>query len=253
MTHRWTREAGRQAVTPAMRQGIAVGVATGAYGISFGALSVAAGLTVAQTCALSALMFTGGSQFAYVGVVGAGGGGLSAAAAAALLGLRNGVYGLALAPMLRGGAWRPVNAQFTIDESMAVATAQQTRSQQRAGFWSAALAVYVGWNLMTLVGALLGDVLGDPQVWGLDGAAAAAFLGLLWPRLKRCDAVAVAGVAATVAVLMIPLTTPGIPVLVAGATAVAAAVVMTRQGQPPGTGCYPSWPGDAGPGQEGLP
>ncbi len=61
-------------LTPAVRVGvsIAIAIAVGVYGISFGALSVAAGLTVWQTVALSALMFTGGSQFAFIAVIGGG-------------------------------------------------------------------------------------------------------------------------------------------------------------------------------------
>ena len=55
--------------SPAVRIGASLSVATGLYGISFGALSVAAGLSLGQTVALSALMFTGGSQFAFIGVV----------------------------------------------------------------------------------------------------------------------------------------------------------------------------------------
>lgn len=205
-----------------------MGVATGMYGISFGALSVASGLTLAQTCALSALMFTGGSQFAYIGVIGAGGTGLSAVATSALLGVRNGIYGLQLAPLFSRRA-APVAAQFTIDESMAVSTAQETTDDERAGFWAAGLGVYVCWNLMTLLGALVGDILGDPKQYGLDGAAAAAFLGLLWPRLTRRDTVAVAAIAAVVAALAVPLAPPGIPVLVAGAAAGLVALTQARR------------------------
>ncbi|WP_345711038.1 AzlC family ABC transporter permease, partial [Kineococcus glutinatus] len=169
---------------PAVRQGLSVGIATGLYGISFGALSVAAGLSVAQTCALSLLMFTGGSQFAFVGVVAAGGSGAAATAGAALLGVRNGFYGLQLSPLLRPrGLRRPLVAHLTIDESTAVATAQPREDEGRRGFWAAGLGVFACWNAMTLAGALLGDALGDPRRWGLDGAAVAAFLALLWPRL----------------------------------------------------------------------
>jgi predicted branched-subunit amino acid permease len=69
---------------PIVRDAVGIGVATGAYGLSFGALAVAAGLSVAQACALSLLMFTGASQFALTGAVGAGGD-LRAATAGALL------------------------------------------------------------------------------------------------------------------------------------------------------------------------
>ena len=214
-------------MTPAARQGLAVGVATGTYGISFGALGVTSGLSVAQTSALSLLMFTGGSQFAYIGVLGGGGTGVAAVTSAALLGIRNGVYGLQLAPLFARRI-RFSAAQFTIDESMAVSTAQDTDTERRTGFWAAGLAVYAFWNLTTLLGAVLGNVIGDPRHFGLDGAAVAAFAGLLCPRLAQLDAVASAAVAAVVAAALIPLTQPGVPVLGA---ALAAAILATWLGR----------------------
>lgn len=221
-------------LTPAARQGISVGLATGTYGVSFGALSVAAGLSVPQTCALSLLMFTGGSQFAFVGVVAAGGAGAAAAATAALLGTRNMLYSLQLAPLLglargkggaarRTGLLRPLAAQLTIDESAAVAFAQADRDEQRRGFWVTGLAVYALWNAFTLAGALAGSSLGDPRRWGLDGAAAAAFLALLWPRLRRREARAVGLAAAVVAAAAVPVAPAGVPVLAAAVVAAAVA------------------------------
>ena len=222
------------AVRTAVRSGISVGLATGAYGISFGALSVAAGLDVWQTCVLSLLMFTGGSQFAFIGVIGAGGAGAAATATAALLGARNALYGLQMAAVLRPRGWRrPAAAQVTIDESTAVALAQSADDPpaRRAGFWSAGLSVFVFWNIATLLGALLGDVLGDPTRWGLDGAAAAAFLALLWPRLRQRQAQAIGVLAAVVAVVMVPVAPAGVPVL--AAAAVTAALAWWQYREPP--------------------
>ncbi|RXZ49898.1 AzlC family ABC transporter permease [Agromyces binzhouensis] len=208
----------------ARRDGIAVGLATAAYGISFGALSVASGLDVWQTCFLSLVMFTGGSQFALVGVIGAGGAaaGGSAIAAAALLGVRNVVYGMRMRPVVseHGLAHRVAAAWLTIDESTAVALAQDDERAARVGFWVTGLAIFVGWNLTTLLGALIGDALGDTRAYGLDAAAAAAFLGLLWPRLKRVQAGATAVLAAVVATVATPVLAPGLPVLVAAVVAV---------------------------------
>ena len=203
---------------------MSVALATGLYGISFGTLAVAAGLSVAQACALSLLMFTGGSQFAFVGVV-AGGGTLPAAtAAASLLGVRNALYGVTANAMLRPHGWRkPVAAQVTIDESIAVASGQDTPDEERRGFWTAGLGVYVLWNLFTLAGALAGDALGDPKVWGLDGAAVAAFLGLLWPRLHGRDPIAIAVVAAFITLVAAPVVPPGLPIILAAAVATAMA------------------------------
>jgi predicted branched-subunit amino acid permease len=112
-----------------------VGLATGAYGVSFGAVSVAAGLSVAQTCALSLLMFTGASQFALVGVLAAGGAPLSGALTALLLGTRNTLYGLRLAPLLQWSGWRRLlTAQLVIDESTAMSVARDSRAAARLGF-----------------------------------------------------------------------------------------------------------------------
>ncbi|MFC6355763.1 AzlC family ABC transporter permease [Luethyella okanaganae] len=206
-----------------IRAGLAVGLATAVYGLSFGALSVASGLDVWQSCFLSLVMFTGGSQYALVGILASGGlaAGPSAVASAALLGTRNAIYGMRMAPVLGGGWWRRLAAAWgTIDESTAVALAQPTGHLKRIGFWVTAAVVFVGWNLTTLGGALIGDALGDPRAYGLDAAAAAAFLGLLWPRLKGLQAGAVAAGAAVVAAVATPILMPGLPVLVAATVAV---------------------------------
>jgi 4-azaleucine resistance transporter AzlC len=225
------RAASRTAVR---KQSLAVGVATGLYGISFGALSVAAGLTFWQTVALSSLMFTGGSQFAYVGVVGAGGSGPAAFAAATMLGARNGVYGLQLAATLRPRRWRrPVAAHLTLDESTAVSVAQRDPDDQRLGFWVTGIAVFCCWNLMTVAGAVLGDRLGDPSRYGLDAMAAAAFLALLWPRLTRTEPQAVAAGSVVVAVVCLPVVPAGVPVLLAALVALAVATVNRHRSAGP--------------------
>lgn len=213
----------REAVRRARREAVGVAVATSAYGVSFGALAVASGLDVWQTCVLSLLMFTGGSQFAFVGVIGAGGiaAAPAAVASAALLGVRNVAYGLRMAPVVGRGWRRLVAPHVTIDESTAVALAHSDPAARRAGFWITGVGIYVGWNLSTLGGALLGDVLGDPRVYGLDAAAAAAFLALLWPRLRRRQAIAVGVAAAVVATVLTPVLMPGVPVLVAAVVALA--------------------------------
>ncbi|GIG21881.1 branched-chain amino acid ABC transporter permease [Cellulomonas chitinilytica] len=205
-------------------------VATGLYGVSFGALSVAAGLSIPQTVALSLLMFSGGSQFAFVGVLGAGGAAGAAVATAGLLGVRNGLYGPQVAPLLRARGWRrPLAAQLTIDESTAVATAQRDPAVGWVGFWWTGVGVFVMWNLFTLAGALVGDALGDPRRYGLDAAAAAAFLALVWPRVtgpgSRVAQVVAAG-AVLVALAVTPFVPAGIPVLLAAVVAIVAGFLV---------------------------
>lgn len=217
------RAAGRSAV----RAGVGVGLSAAAYGISFGALATASGLDVWQTCFLSLLTFTGGSQFALIGVLGSGGAPATAVLSAAMLGSRNLFYAVRMAPLVgRGVLRRLVAAQLTIDESTAVAVAQPTPAAARVGFWVTGVTVFVGWNATTLVGALLGDRLGDVRALGLDAAAAAAFLALLWPRLRARQAQAVAAASAVVAAALVPGLPPGVPVL--GTVLVAVVVGVTN-------------------------
>jgi predicted branched-subunit amino acid permease len=199
-----------------------VGFATGLYGISFGALSVAAGLDFWQTMVLSLLMFSGGSQFAFVGVIATGAGVVPAVLSAWLLGVRNGFYAIRLAPVLSlSGILKPVGAQLTIDESNAVSLSQEPDvAKQRQGFWLTGIAVFVFWNLLTAAGALLGSVIGNPADWGLDAAAGAAFLGLIWPRLKESKLLLLAVVSAFTATLLSSFVPAGIPVLLTAGVAV---------------------------------
>lgn len=185
----------------------------GAYGVSFGAAATTAGLSVPQACALSLLVFTGASQFALVAVLGAGGSVVAGVATALLLGSRNTMYSLSLAERLPlRTSRRLLAAQLTIDESTAVSSSAP-RSLAGLGFWTAGLSVYVCWNLATLLGAL-GAANLDTHALGLDAAVGAAFLGLLWPRLKEAPRLAIAG--ALVAAVAVPLTPSGVPVLLAG-------------------------------------
>lgn len=236
--------------------GLSIAVATGLYGVSFGALSVASGLTIWQTSLLSLLLFSGGSQFAFIGVIAGGGTAVAATSAAALLGIRNAVYGMQINALLHPRGWRRfAAAHVTIDESLATSTGQTDPIEQKRGFWVAGVGIFVLWNLFTLVGAVAGDALGDPKQWGLDGAAVAAFLALLWPRLRSWDAAAVATACAVATVIAIPLVPPGVPILIA---AVVAAAIGWFGGnrRPQGEGLEPDvdpYRDGTGPGTAGTP
>ncbi len=209
---------------PLTSKALGIGVATGAYALSFGAFGVASGLDVWQTQAMSLLMFTGASQFAMVGILGAGGGVVAAVLTAWLLGARNSIYALGLAPLHRvHGLRRLAAAQLTIDETAAMALSHpEPESASRYAFWATGVSVYVLWNLGTLLGAVGAAAIGDPRSLGLDAAIGAALLALLWPRLVDGTMWAVALVAAAVALVLTPLLQPGLPVLAAAVVALAA-------------------------------
>jgi predicted branched-subunit amino acid permease len=217
-----------------LRNAAGIGIATGAYALSFGAVATAAGLSVLQTCALSLLMFTGASQYALVGVLGSGGAALTAAATAILLGTRNALYGLRLASLLGvRGPRRLLAAQLIIDESTAMSLGRDSRRANRLGFWAAGISVYVLWNLGTLIGALAAHALPDPRAAGLDAAAPAAFLALLAPRVRARSSVMVALLAAAAAMATVPVLPVGGPVLVAALVAIVCGAVSRSAASPP--------------------
>jgi predicted branched-subunit amino acid permease len=197
------------------RDAIGIGIATGAYALSFGAISTAAGLSLLQTVCLSALMFTGASQFALVGVVGAGGSVWAGAATAALLGSRNALYGLRLSSLLEPkGLKRLLTSQFVIDETTAMAIARDNVAESRYAFWATGIAIFTLWNLGTLIGALATHALPNPKVLGFDAAPPAAFLALLAPRIRSGEPMAIALVAAAVAIAVLPIVPAGVPLLI---------------------------------------
>ena len=206
------------------RDSLSVSITVGAYGTAFGAAAVANGFSVLQTCLLSLLTFSGASQFAVIGVLGAGGGAISGIATASLLGIRNGVYGVIMAPRLKvKGFKRVVAAQITIDESTAVALGQEVRgeSAMRQGFWLTGFGVFMFWNLFTVAGALGAQAMGDIRAWGLDSAVPAAFLGLVWPRLKTNRDRFLAVGCVVFALAMTPILPAGLPIIATAFIAVA--------------------------------
>jgi 4-azaleucine resistance transporter AzlC len=178
---------------------------------------------------LSLVMFSGASQYAFAGVVAAGGSPFAAAAAALLLGVRNGFYGVPLAEILHPRGWRRLGtAHFVIDETTAMAVGQQTPPLQRYAFWATGLILCSLWQVGTLVGALVGRAV-DPAAFGLDAAAPAVFLALLWPRLASAAQRWVALAGAGVALLLVPLVPQGVPVIAAAGVAVLAGLVPGRR------------------------
>lgn len=198
------------------RDGFVVAFAVGVFGVTFGVFAVATGFSVAQAQVMSILVFTGGSQFAAVGVISSGGTTAAAFASAGLLAARNGMYGLVLNPMLQGGRFRRlVAAQFVLDESTAMATAQRDSIEAEKAFWFTGIAVFILWNIGTLIGALGGNAIGDPETYGLDAAFPAGFVALMAPHLRKKPGLIAAVAGGFIAFVSIPLLPAGAPILLA--------------------------------------
>ncbi|MGA0070484.1 MAG: AzlC family ABC transporter permease [Candidatus Nanopelagicaceae bacterium] len=199
-----------------LRDSLSVAIPVGSYGAAFGAAAVAGGFSVLQACALSLLLFSGASQFAVVGVMAGGGNPLSAIATGALLGIRNGFYGMRMTSILKlNGIKKFFGAHITIDESTGVALSQESRgeSAMRYGFFATGIGVFLFWNLFTLIGALGANSIGDPSSWGLDAAVPAAFLGLVWPRLIDGKTRIAALLSILLSLLLTPVLGSGLPII----------------------------------------
>ena len=204
------------------RDSLSVSITVGAYGVAFGAAAIADHFTILQACLLSLLLYSGASQFAVVGVIGAGGGAINAIATSTLLGTRNALYGMRMAPILKvRGFKRAVAAQITIDESTGVALAQSNEKDARTGFWHTGIGVFIFWNAFTVLGAVGAKVMGNPAAWGLDAAVPAAFLGLLWPRLKARNTWALMAAAIVLSLVLTPGLPAGLPIISCAVLAVA--------------------------------
>ena len=214
--------------TAVQRAVVGLGLYAVAFGASFGAVSASSGLSLAQTMMLSLVMFSGASQFAFVGVA-ATSAPLAAIPAALLLAVRNAFYGVPMSEILHPRTWRRLAAaQFVIDETTALAVGQPSRQAQRYAFWTAGMLLFTLWNLGTLAGALIGSAV-DPSALGLDVAAPAAFLALIWGTLKKAENRWVALVAAALALAIVPIVPAGLPVLSAAVVAVVAGLLSVRK------------------------
>jgi 4-azaleucine resistance transporter AzlC len=213
---------------PILRAAVGIGVYAGAFAMAYGAVAVGSGLSVAQAMVLSLVLFSGASQFAFAGVLASGGSPFAGIAAALLLGVRNAFYGVPMSQILTPrGPRRLLTAHFVIDETTAMAIGQPTRPAQRYAFWVSGVILFVCWQLGSLAGAVLGAAI-DPADFGLDAAAPAVFLALLWPALQRRSGRLVAVAGAAVALTLVPFAPPGVPVLAAAAVALVAGLRPER-------------------------
>ena len=211
-----------------------LGAAVGLVGVTFGVLAATAELSVAKTMAMSLLVFTGASQFAAVGVIGSGGSAVSAVGGALLLAARNSLYGMRLSERLARYGWRRVpGAQFVIDETTAMAVAHDDDQTANEAFWWTGFALYFFWNVGTFAGTVLGDRIGDPNVWGLDAAFPASFVALLGPHLMTMPGRVAGVVGAAIAVVAVPVTPAGLPILLATFAIIPALLVLHRERKGP--------------------
>jgi 4-azaleucine resistance transporter AzlC len=200
-----------------VRAALPLCVAVAGFGVSFGLLARAAGFGPLAAVVMSGTTFAGSAQFAAASILEAGGAVSAAIGAAVLLNARYGPIALSVAPTLRGPAWRRfLEAQLVVDESWALAARPDGR-YDRGVLIGAGLTLWIAWVSTTAIGALGGRFLGDPAALGLDAAFPTLFLALLWPQLRTRRAAAAAALGAVIALVLIPVAPPGMPIIAAAA------------------------------------
>jgi 4-azaleucine resistance transporter AzlC len=204
-----------------LRAGVPYALAGFLLSLSFGVLARDAGFSVPAAISMSAIVFAGSAQFAAVSIVAAGGGLGAAVGAAALMNSRFLPMGIALAPSLPGrAAKRAAQGQTVVDASWAMANRGDGTFDRWFLFGSTAVQ-YVTWVAGTVVGAVAGHVLGDPHKLGLDAIYPTFFLALLFAELGKRRARGVAALGALIALVLVPIAPPGLPILVASVAAFA--------------------------------
>ena len=217
-------------LAPHKRSSLVLGAAVGLIAIPFGVLASTAGLSLAKAMFMSLFVFTGASQFAAVSIISSGGSPISAVASGLLLAARNSLYGMRLSELLRPVGWKRIpGAQLVIDESTALALAQDDDERSREALWWTGATVFVFWNIGTVLGVQLGDVVGDPETYGLDAAFPASFVALLGPLVRAMPARVAALAGSAIAMIAVPFTPAGLPILLA-ALGVIPALLFTRPG-----------------------
>ncbi len=235
-----------------VRDALAIAVATGFVGLSFGAITIASGLPFWVVPAMSVFVFAGGAQFLAVSLVAAGSP-VAAVLAGLLLNARHLPFGMNVADLLgRGWPARLIGSHVMVDESTAFALAQPDPARRRVAYWLTGTSLFVLWNVGALAGAVIGNAVGDPGAFGLDAAFPAGLLALILPSLRRREPRRVAVVGAGVALATTPVLPAGLPVLLA-LSGLAAALPWRR----PGRGARDTAPGSApvtgaGPESTGL-
>jgi predicted branched-subunit amino acid permease len=201
---------------------VSIGLSLIPFGLAFGVACTQAALRWYHALGLSSLTFTGGTQFAAVSVLGDGGSALAAIVAGLLLSTRSLVYGLVMAPDLKGSVlFRAAASQLMIDESIAVGTSQQRTEARRLGYLAGGLSVFVFWNLTTVIGAtVLGSNDDFVTTFGLDATIPAAFVALVWPRLRDRSQRAIGLLGAVIAFVLIPIAPAGVPIIASAAAVV---------------------------------
>jgi 4-azaleucine resistance transporter AzlC len=174
-------------------------------GIPFGIVARQSGLSPAEIVAMSVFVFAGASQFAMVQLFREGVGWPLVVATVFLINLRHLLMAAALRPHFAQVpvAGRLAAAYVLTDEAFAMAIGWFRRGRTEVAYYATfAVALYVLWNVATVIGMLLGPSIGEPRRFGVDFAITATFVAIVVLGVRRrSDGVVALGAALLAAVL----------------------------------------------------
>ncbi len=203
------------------------------FGLIFGAVAIASGLSPAATMAMSAFVFAGSAQFIAAGLVAAGSGWPLIVLTTFVVNLRHALYSATLAPHVSRlpQRWQIPLAFGLTDETFAVTVNrynQKDNSPYKHWYYLGSMVfMYTNWQICTFLGLTIGQLIPNAAAWGLDFAMPVTFIGMTIPYLTSKPMVAAVIVAGAVALLSQPLP-HNLGLIVASLAGIAAGVMAEK-------------------------
>ena len=203
-------------------------------GIAFGLTARQAGLSVVETSATSVIVFAGAAQFVMVDLLRTGTPVPLIVLTVLLLNARHLLMAAAIRPFVRAASLpRRLGLAYVLtDEAFAMGIGWFRRGHRDLAYYVVfSTLLWCSWNTGTLLGAIFGAGVEDPQRFGIDFAITAVFVAIVAIGVRHRADVAVALAAALVAAALRLAGASAVAVVVAGALAPLVAFAMGEEDQ----------------------
>ena len=179
-------------------------------GLLWGTLAAGKGFTALEAMLTSMFVYAGASQFVVVDMWREPLPILLLVATTLVVNLRHFLMSASLSRHLGNisGGWRYALMYILTDESWAVTERRaQTHTIDLGYILGTFLPLWPTWFLCSFIGAVVGNALGDPAVYGLDFAFSAIFITIImgfWKGPRTAGVIVASGLAAVLGKLYLP-------------------------------------------------
>ena len=166
-------------------------LAVAPWGLLAGSMAIEANLTPLEGQGLSAIVFAGAAQLVAIGMLKGGANLFSILLTTLLLTSQHLLYGLSMRPVIADLPlrWR-LGLGFLLTDEFFALTSQYDRQQFNRWYaLGVGLCMYVGWNIFTLLGVVLGKSIPGLDQLGLEFSIAATFIALITPIVRNLPTV----------------------------------------------------------------